>query len=123
MSSTVEVSQNELICKSIPKSLLVLVGAFYLLAFIGVINDQEQDFKIIDYVLFHAVILIIISTQQYIKTTFNKRTNEVDIEKRGIFNHSITKLQLSDIKSVEMSYGQTQLWSFTKKLQLLGYSC
>ena len=105
MSSKVIVLPNKLICTSFPKGMILLLCIFYFLAFLGVMSNTEQDIQIVDYITFHSVIIIFLSMQKYIKTTFNKCTNEVVIETKGLLNNKITKICLSDVKTVEMSFG------------------
>jgi hypothetical protein len=105
MSSKIKTFENQLICTSFPRGVIALVVIFYLVGLAALIN-ADQSLEFIDYVIFHAVLLIAVSIQQYVKTTFNLSTGEVKVTKKGIFNKNTTKFTLLDIKSIDMSYGR-----------------
>ena len=105
MSSKIEITKNQLICTSYPKGIIALVVIFYLL-FLAAIFNTDQALEVIDYIIFHAVLLFAVAIQQHIKTTFNIATGEAEVIKKGIFNKQTTKLKLSEIKNIEMSYGR-----------------
>jgi hypothetical protein len=73
---------------------------------LGTILDPQPDIQMIDYIIFHVVIIIISATQQYKKTTFNRLTNEVVISSRGILNNKTRTIKLSEIEAIDMSYGR-----------------
>jgi hypothetical protein len=105
MSSKIKKTENQLICTSFPWGIIALIIIFYFVFLVALINT-DQSLEFIDYVIFHAVLLIAASIQQSVKTTFNLSTAEVEVTKKGIFNKNTTKFMLSDIKSIDMSYGR-----------------
>ena len=105
MSNKLKSTSNELIFSSFPDKLAILIAAFYIV-FLFAIFNSDNDLSFIDFAIFQGVILIAACIPQFKKTTINKVHDEVLIVSRGILNKTIKKLSLSDVKSVEMSYGR-----------------
>lgn len=105
MSNKLKSTSNELIFSSFPDKLAILIAVFYIV-FLFAIFNSDNDLSFVDFAIFQGVILIAACIPQFKKTTINKEHDEVLIVSRGILNKTIKKLSLSDVKSVEMSFGR-----------------
>ncbi len=105
MSNKLDLTSNELVFSSFPDKLAILIASFYVVFLLAIFNS-DNDVGLVDFAIFQGVILIAACILQFKKTTINKERDEVLIVSRGILNKTTKKLSLSDVKSVEMSYGR-----------------
>ncbi len=105
MSRKILITEDALTYTAVPFINLAAIVGFYLLYVWASLNAVDSEFEFIDHVIVHGVVLIVAAILQYKKTTFNKRTGEVFLLSRGLFNKSERTIRLADLTSIEMSYG------------------
>ncbi len=96
-----------LVVTSFPKCVFGL-GVLFLLIFWSAALFSEQDLKVVDYLIFTSICLVVMAIQKHKVLSLDKQTNRALLVVKSILGTKENSFSLADIKSVEMVYGRGQ---------------
>ena len=95
-----------LVVSSFPKCIFGLCVLFLMVLWWAVLFlEHEQEFEIIDYMIFNSICLLGMIIQKKKVLTLDKQTNRAMLVVKSILGTKENSFSLKDIKSVEMVYG------------------
>jgi hypothetical protein len=98
-------TKTKMSVKSYPRCILILCATFLVIFLLAAINTHN-NLKVIDYVIFVSVILVVVMIQPHRVLTLDKEINQGSLLSRRLITKQEVNFKLNQIDSVEMVYGK-----------------
>jgi len=98
---------NEMEIKSFPIKIFGLMLSFTLVGLYAFLF-KENDFKLVDALIFFGVCFVGMAIHKYKKIEINKKKGTIEFQTKSIMKTTNNTIKINDIMSIDMSYGRGQ---------------